>query len=377
MNQRRRTLNAMKNDHYAFMRLAMKAAEKARGTCSPNPFVGAVLVNKGKVIATGWTQPYGGDHAEVQALMKAGSEATGSDLYVTLEPCSHYGKTPPCTLSIISAGVSRVFYGITDPNPLVNGNGCRQLEEAGIEVRSGVCASDIERQLEYYLCRINNKRPFVTWKAALSLDGKYAANDGSSQWISGVSSRKLAHQLRQESDVVLTGIGTVLCDDPMLNVRLPRVKKHPLRAILDARLQLPLESKLCKTGDAFPTAVFCDKESDRSEKASLLRDGGINVVPVSTMGDKLDLSEILNYLHNQGKYSVLLECGSALAASFWEKRLIDKAHIFYGAMILGGNKAILGDLELTSISDAIGLRIAKCRQVGQDVHIVAYPDYHL
>jgi diaminohydroxyphosphoribosylaminopyrimidine deaminase/5-amino-6-(5-phosphoribosylamino)uracil reductase len=172
------------------MRKAIQCAEKARGTCSPNPFVGAVIVKDDKIISCGWTQHYGGDHAEIQALKKAGNEAKGAEIYVTLEPCAHYGKTPPCAEALIKAGISKAFIGITDPNPLVSSKGIKMLEKAGITVELGFMQEEVSRQLEYFLCRINKQRPFVIWKTAMSLDGRVAANDGSSRWITGEQSRK-------------------------------------------------------------------------------------------------------------------------------------------------------------------------------------------
>ncbi len=366
-------MNATKPDPVSYMKRAIRVAEKARGTCAPNPFVGAVIVKRGQIIAEGCSQFCGGDHAEIQALRKAGAKARGADLYVTLEPCSHHGKTPPCTDAIIKAGIKRVFLGITDPNPLVNGQGIQQLQNAGIEIQAGLCAEQITRQLEHFLCRITKGRPFVIWKAALSLDGKYAARDGSSRWISGSRPRLAVHRLREEADVVLTGIGSVLKDDPLLNVRLPRPRKQPLRAILDSSLRLPLDSQIATTAREYPTLLFCAPGQENSVQARELTLRGVRIQPVRSQQDGLNLAEVLGILHTAGYYCVLLECGSKLASSFLSARLVDKCIIHYGAKLVGGPKSILSELALPDISAAIPLRDLTCRSLEGDICVTGYP----
>lgn len=357
------------------MKRALRAAEKARGTCSPNPFVGAVIVKDNKLIAEGWTQEYGGDHAEIQALTKAGKQARGADLYVTLEPCAHFGKTPPCTQAIIAAGIKRVFLGILDPNPLVQGKGILALQEAGIELFPGILAEEASRQLEYHLCRVLKHRPFVIWKAALSLDGKYAAQDGSSRWITGPKSRERVHRLRLEADVVLTGIGTVLCDDPLLNVRLKNTLKQPLRAILDPQLKLPLDSQIARSMQSIPTAVFCARGKESSIQAKMLIALGAMIHPVTAIGQALNLKEVMGILQQQGHSLILLECGSKLASAFFAARLVDKCFIFFASKLVGGDKSMLKELSLPDISSAINLRDLSVKTSGEDLLISAYPVY--
>lgn len=368
-------MSAIQSDPQIFMNRALKAAEKARGTCSPNPFVGAVIVKNSSIIAEGWTQKYGGDHAEIQALAKAGEKARGADLYVTLEPCSHFGKTPPCTQAIIAAGISRVFLGILDPNPLVHGKGVLHLQEAGIEVIPGVLATEVTRQLEYHLCRVHNRRPFVIWKAALSLDGKFAAQDGSSRWISGERSREQTQRLRQEADAVLTGIGTVLGDDPLLTVRLKNNLKNPLRVILDPNLKLPPSSQIARGMHSVPTAVFCARGRENTIPAKVLVALGANIYPVTAKGDKLNLKEVLGILYQLGHSLVLLECGSRLASSFFAARLVDKCVIFYGPKLVGGNRAMLTELGLPDISAALALKNLSFKASGEDLQVTGYPAY--
>ncbi len=373
MNWPGKTLNATNPDHQKYMKLALRTAEKGRGGCAPNPFVGAVIVKDGQVIATGWTQHCGGDHAEVQALKKAGSQARGADLYVTLEPCSHHGKTPPCAKAVIAAGIRRVFAGVSDPNPLVAGKGFALLAEAGIEVQTGFLETEIRRQLEYHLCRIEKKRPFVIWKAALSLDGKYAAQDGSSQWITNERSRRQVHRLREEADAVLTGIGTVLADDPLLNVRLPRPKKQPLRVVLDPGLDIDPHSKLIQSSEISPILLFCARGRYESPQASKLAALGAEIIPVAAKGDELDLKDILAVLHARGCYCVLLECGSRLASAFFSARLVDKCIIFYGPLLLGGQRSVLSELPLASLSQALQLRDPCYKRLGDDWQVSGYP----
>ncbi len=357
------------------MKLAMLAAEKARGLSSPNPFVGAVIVMNDKVIATGWTQQYGGDHAEVQALNKAGAEAQGADMYVTLEPCSHYGKTPPCALAIIKAGIQRVFIGIIDPNPLVAGKGIKLLQDAGIAVQCGILERQILRQLEYFLCFIQHKRPFVTLKTALSLDGKYAAQDGSSRWISNQESRAYTHKLRSQNDAILCGVKTVLIDNPMLNVRLRGKHRQPIRVVLDPFLETPPSSAIATTMRDFPTLLFCDPSRLDCREATILKDLGAELIGIVAHEGLFDLNEVLSLLGNRGISSLLLESGSGVAESFLKAGLVDKCLFFYGAKIVGGCNSPLPSLGLTNISNAIPLQDMCIKRFGDNFMLSGYPQY--
>jgi len=356
-----------------YMRLAIQTAEKARGKCSPNPFVGAVIVNQDKIVSTGWTQSYGSDHAEVQALKKAGKAAKNADLFVTLEPCSHYGKTPPCAIAIINAGIKKVFIGIEDPNPLVAGKGINMLKAAGIEVQSGIFAEKVSRQLEEYLCYITKQRPFVTLKTALSLDGKFSAMDGSSRWITGEKARAYVHRLRSEQDVILTGIKTVLVDDPLLNVRLPGKPKQPLRAVLDPLLQIPLSSKLVQSASLSPVLVFCSDTAPDHEKALELAKAGVQLSYLPLQNGFFEPAAVLEELYIRKYYSVLLETGSLLAESFLHAALIDKFKLFFGPLILGGYNSPFPALGLTNMANAIKLKEITLRRFKDDIMVTAYP----
>jgi diaminohydroxyphosphoribosylaminopyrimidine deaminase/5-amino-6-(5-phosphoribosylamino)uracil reductase len=357
------------------MQHAMRTAEKAKGKCSPNPFVGAIIVKHDKVIAKGWTQSYGFDHAEVHALKKADKAAKGADMYVTLEPCSHFGKTPPCANAIIKAGIKRVFIGITDPNPLVAGKGIQMLKDAGIEVQTGFLAAKITRQLEYFLCYIEQHRPFVTLKTALSLDGKYAAEDGSSRWISNEASRLYTHRLRSEHEVILTGINTILIDDPLMTVRLSGQHKQPLRVVLDPLMQLPPQSKFAASMAAYPSLLFCDQQQLCSPHAARLKALGAQITGLDLYDGLFSLPDVLLHLSQLKLYSVLLESGSILAESFLKAKLVDKCLFFYGAKLLGGTKSPLSQLGISNIKDAINLQDIQIKRFGDNFMLSGYPIY--
>ena len=357
------------------MKQAIQIAETSRGICSPNPFVGAVIVKDGTVIGEGSTRAYGSDHAEIQALKQAGSAASDAELYVTLEPCSHYGKTPPCANAVVAAGIRAVYIGIPDPNPLVNGQGIRILTEHGIHVEVGFFAERITQQLEYYLCRITRQRPFVIWKTALSLDGKFCAEDGSSRWISNAAARKHVHHLRQESDVVLTGINTVISDDPQLNVRLKKPFKQPFRAILDPDLDIPLDCQIVKTLSTQKTYIFVSDAGTKVEKETALTTAGAMIYRVPASGDRLDLHAVLRILHENKHYMVMLECGTKLSESFWQAQLIDKCMIYYGNKLVSGSNSMLRSPIFPSIDQALELQDIQIKRLQGNILLTAYPDY--
>lgn len=357
----------------SFMQRAMHLAEQARGKCSPNPFVGAVLVKNGKVIGEGFTQAYGLDHAEVQAIKDCSVSCSGADMYVTLEPCSHYGKTPPCAQAIIDSGIKAVCIGIEDPNPLVSGKGIRMLSEAGIAVQTGLLAEQVARQLEYYLTYITKHRPFVFLKSAQSLDGRIAASDGSARWISCEASRQRSHELRQEADAVLTGIGTVLSDDPMLNVRLETPYKQPLRVVLDSHLRLPLQSALVRTAKDLRTLVFTSKSINDPVKITTLSDFGVELCQVDETASGLDLHQVLTELKSRQIQVVMVEAGSAVNTSFLSARLVDKLIIFQAPLLLGGNRFAWNGIGVDNISQALKLAEVQSEPCGTDTLITAYP----
>jgi diaminohydroxyphosphoribosylaminopyrimidine deaminase / 5-amino-6-(5-phosphoribosylamino)uracil reductase len=368
MRWQKRIWNSM--DKY-YLKLAIRAAERSRGKCSPNPFVGAVIVNNGKIVGEGNTQPYGSDHAEIVAIKQAGDKCLGATMYVTLEPCCHFGKTPPCTEAIIKAGLSRVLVGILDPNPLVSGKGIQALQAAGIIVEHGFFQQEITEQLEYYLCYIKHKRPFIIWKSALSLDGKYAASDGSAKWISNPASRKHVHKVRSQVEVVLAGIKSLSHDDAMLNVRGLRKAKQPLRLVLDPNLDISLSSKLVLSAKDYPAMIMYHTADEA--KLDALKAAGLQHTKISGRKDELDLHAVMDALYEMKLYSVLLETGNRLSAAFWKARLVDKCMIFYGNMILGGTKSLFENYDRRNIDHAIALEKIKFKRLQDNFLITGYP----
>ncbi|MDY0228573.1 MAG: bifunctional diaminohydroxyphosphoribosylaminopyrimidine deaminase/5-amino-6-(5-phosphoribosylamino)uracil reductase RibD [Candidatus Cloacimonadaceae bacterium] len=353
------------------MKLALRAGERSRGKCSPNPFVGAVIENGGKIVGEGNTQPYGQDHAEIVAIKDAGGKCKGATLYVSMEPCCIFGKTPPCTEAIIKAGIRRVVVGILDPNPLVSGKGIKALREAGIEVEHGLFAEEITEQMEYYICYVQRKRPFVIWKSALSLDGKYCASDGSSKWISNPASRKFVHKTRSQVEVVLAGIRSVAHDDAMLNARGLRSAKQPLRVILDPTLDISLSSKLVASAEEFPAMIMYIQAEE--SKIQGLQDKGLQLKQISGYKDELDLKAVMDLLYEMKLYSVLLETGNRLSEAFWKAKLVDKCMIFYGNMILGGDKGVLKRYDRHNIDRAVPLERIKVKKLQDNVLVTGYP----
>jgi len=377
-----------------YFALAFELAERGRGKCSPNPFVGAVIVKDGKIVGKGFTQPYGKDHAEVQAIKDAGKKCRNAEMYVTLEPCAHFGKTPPCADAIVKAGIKKVYAGIQDPNPLVNGKGFKKLKDAGIELKTGIWKDKIEKQIEYYLTYITKKRPFVFMKNAVSLDGKIATETGDAKWISGDKSRERTHLLRNEADVVLTGIGTVLQDDPLLNVRFPKTSEqssdslafknfqtaeavhHPTRAILDSNLRISLDSKIVQTAEDIKTIIFVGADlNDKYGKIEKLTAKNIEIVKISITSNGLNLSEILSALYQRNYYSVMLEAGSRICSSFLREKLVDKIYYFVAPKIVGGNFSLFRELKIESMNEAVMLKIDSLEKSGEDILIIGYPNY--
>jgi diaminohydroxyphosphoribosylaminopyrimidine deaminase/5-amino-6-(5-phosphoribosylamino)uracil reductase len=355
-----------------FMRRAIRLAERGRGLASPNPPVGALVVRDGRVIARGFHRGPGTAHAEIEAIEAAGDAARDATLYLTLEPCTHQGRTPPCAPRVIAAGFSRVVIGTTDPNPLVDGRGAAALRDAGIEVEVGVLAPDAERLVESFAKFIRSGRPFLTAKLAVSLDGRAAAADGSSQWITGPTARRDAHRLRAISDAVMVGIGTVLRDDPKLTVRLRGYRgRQPLRVVMDSLCRTPAEAQVLAP-DA-PTMI-ATTEKATEESAEALRARGAEVVRLPARDGRVDLAAALEALGRMGIASVLLEGGPTALGDAVERALVDR-YVFYVAPKLLGSAGAgaVAALVAPTISQARELRIDSVRHIGADLRIEAYP----
>jgi diaminohydroxyphosphoribosylaminopyrimidine deaminase/5-amino-6-(5-phosphoribosylamino)uracil reductase len=350
-----------------FMRRAIELAERGRGLTSPNPMVGAVIVAPGgEVVGEGFHERAGAAHAEVEALRAAGARARGGTMYVTLEPCSHHGRTPPCASAVVAAGIVRVVAAIGDPNPLVSGQGFAELRRAGIEVVTGVGASEAERQNRVFLTAMRERRPHVVLKAGMTLDGKIADLHGASRWITGGPSRARVHLLRSESDAIVVGIGTVLRDDPELTVRLGRPwPREPFRVVLDTKARTPRTARIIRAGS--PSRALIVVGSDAPEdRARELAGTGATVVRCRTRDGRLDLGAVLDDLFAREVRGVLVEGGGEIHAAFLDTNLVDRVAIYVAPLLVGGrgatpavggvgrelkNAVRLGPLSVTALGD--------------------------
>ena len=354
------------------MRRARELAEHGRYTTAPNPLVGAVVVRGGAVIGEGWHARAGGDHAEVAALRGSGSGAKGAELYVTLEPCNHHGKTPPCTDTILRAGIRRVVAGHLDPNPKMRGRSVELLREAGVEVEV-LNDALFEKQNEQFAHFMRTGRPFVHVKLAATLDGRIAASNGESKWITGETARRRAHELRAEAGAVLVGAGTARSDDPLLTPRgLPEDSPTVTRVVLDPRLDLPADSQLARTAYTDPVVVFAGE--DDHGRANELRELGVEVVPAPFAGGELDLIFVLEELGRRGVRGILVEGGGETAGRFVGRGLADKLTLFYAPKLLGSEGVpLMGSLKIAGIDVATKFHVESVEKLGEDVAVTLYP----
>jgi diaminohydroxyphosphoribosylaminopyrimidine deaminase/5-amino-6-(5-phosphoribosylamino)uracil reductase len=355
------------------MQRAIELARNTLGTASPNPSVGAVIVNDGTVVGEGWTQPVGGRHAEIVALEHAGEAARGATIYTTLEPCCHFGRTPPCTTALLNAGIAEVRTAVLDPDPRVNGEGIAVMERAGIKVSLGLCAEDATQVLESYVHRTTTGLPFVIAKFAMSLDGKIATSTGESQWISGEAARRYAHALRRSADAVMVGIGTALADDPQLTARDESdepLERQPLRVVVDSSGRVSPVSKLFSSPGSILVATSVMAES--TEQA--LKRVGAEVVRLPGNDGRVDLDALMAVLVERGVNSVLLEGGGTLMASLVEQGLVSKVEAIVAPMLIGGRDALSpveGD-GFGRLQDALRLENITVGRLGEDIHIIGY-----
>jgi diaminohydroxyphosphoribosylaminopyrimidine deaminase / 5-amino-6-(5-phosphoribosylamino)uracil reductase len=353
-----------------YMKMALSLAEKGRGTTSPNPMVGAIIVREGEIIGKGFHLRTGGDHAEIVALKEAGDRANGATLYVTLEPCCHYGKTPPCTDAIVKSGIKRVIFAMLDPNPLVCGGGFESLRQHNIVTVSGVLENSARKLNESYIKFISTGIPFLTLKIAITMDGRIAAADCSSKWITGPEARKRVHILRSWSDAVMVGVGTVLSDDPSLTVR-DAEGSDPVRVILDHSLRSPLNAKIFSDNNVI---LFTGNHPDE-EKLKELNKRGIEVWKSDCIEGKISLEYILKKLGKKSITGILCEGGSTLASSLLREKLVDKVCVFIAPKILGSGMNGFSDLGIETLSDAIYLKDREIEEIGDDILITGYTEY--
>ena len=359
----------VRQEDIEYMRRAMELAERGVGFTNPNPMVGAVIVKNGKVIGEGWHERYGEWHAERNAFKNCAVPAEGATMYVTLEPCCHYGKTPPCTEAIIEHRIARVVIGMEDPNPLVAGKGIALLREAGIEVVCGIEEEALREQNRVFLKYISTRLPWVALKAAMTLDGKIATRTGDSKWITGAEARAYVHELRHRFMAVLVGIGTAVADDPLLNCRIEgRGVRQPIRVVVDSNARLSLESQLVKTAGEYRTIVAYTRFAPE-ERVKALQETGVEMLLCEEKEGLVDVKNLLVLLGQSGIDSILLEGGGSLNYTVLAERLVDELYAFIAPKIVGGMnaKTPVEGLGVEKMADAINLELKNVLNMGDDV----------
>jgi diaminohydroxyphosphoribosylaminopyrimidine deaminase/5-amino-6-(5-phosphoribosylamino)uracil reductase len=351
------------------MRAALALARRGLGIVWPNPAVGCIIVNEGRVVGRGWTQPGGRPHGETEALARAGAAARGSVAYISLEPCCHWGRTPPCTDALIAAGIRHAVIAVEDPDPRVAGAGVRQLRAAGLEVETGLCAEEAAEVNAGFFSRLRRGRPLVTLKLATSLDGRIATARGESQWISGPPARQRAHALRAAHDAIMVGTGTALADDPQLTCRLPGLaRRSPVRVVVDRHLRIPTTSHLISTARTVPTWVLTLPSADPERREAVLR-AGAAVIDVDPGSDgNSSLAAALAALGDRGITRLLVEGGGVLAAALARARLIDRLVCVHAPLLVGGDGVpAIAPFGLEFLKDAPRFERLAAETVGEDV----------
>jgi diaminohydroxyphosphoribosylaminopyrimidine deaminase/5-amino-6-(5-phosphoribosylamino)uracil reductase len=351
------------------IRAALALARRGLGTVWPNPAVGCVIVDRGRVVGRGWTQPGGRPHGETEALRRAAEAARGATAYVSLEPCCHWGRTPPCTDALIATGIRRVVVALEDPDPRVAGEGVRRLRAAGLDVDTGLCEAEAAEINAGFFCRLRNGRPLVTLKLATSLDGRIATGRGESQWITGPPARERAHALRAAHDAIMVGTGTVLADDPQLTCRLPGLAhRSPVRVVIDRHLRIPLTARLISDARAVPTWVLTLPAADAARRRAFLC-AGATVIDIDPGSDgNGSLAAALAALGERGITRLLVEGGGHLAAAFARAGLIDRLVWVHAPMLIGGEGIpAIAEIGLKALSEAPSFTRLSTETVGDDV----------
>lgn len=357
-----------------YMRLAMQLAGNAIGRTSPNPLVGAVIVKDNRVVGCGWHRKAGTPHAEVHALNQTGELAQGADVYVTLEPCAHYGKTPPCAKALVEAKVKNVYGGLLDVNPKVAGKGFKILEDAGIHVEYGFLQDELRKQNEVFFKWIEHKKPFVVLKAAMTLDGKIATATGQSKWITNETSRAYGYKLRDIYDGIMVGINTVIEDNPMLTARVDG-GKNPIRIVVDSNLKIDINANVVQDKSAKTIVATTDKAD--KDKILKLQAQNVDVIVVDKdENDKVDIEKLLNILGQQNICSILVEGGATLSGSFVAKKLVDKVYFFIAPKIIGGKEAKtpVAGTGILNLQEALALKDIQIEKLEEDILIIGRVD---
>ena len=366
-------MNEHTSEDFKYMKRALDLAEKGCGFTSPNPMVGAVIVKDGRIIGEGFHEKYGQAHAERNALASCTESPEGATMYVTLEPCCHYGKQPPCTDAVIGAGISRVVIGSSDPNPLVSGKGFQILKSAGLEVSEGVMKDECDRLNEVFFHFITTGEPFVLMKYAMTMDGKIATCTGKSKWITGEAARKHVHSLRQRLSSIMVGVGTVIADDPLLTCRLPG-GRNSVRIICDSSLSTPFDSAIVKTAAGVPTIIAtCSGDSDKRKR---YEDLGCRIIETPEEDGRVSLPCLMKKLAEEKIDSVLIEGGAALNWSALESGIVTRVYTYIAPKIFGGAsaKSPVGGAGVSSPDEAFVLRNSSVRRIGEDFLIESEVD---
>ena len=359
-----------------YMDMAIEIAKKGRGYVNPNPMVGAIIVKNGMVVGKGYHRVFGKTHAEINALARAGTKANGAVMYVTLEPCSCFGKTPPCTRAIIKAGIKKVVIAAIDPNPLNNGKGVKELKRNGIKVELGLLEKEARELNEKFFTYHKKKSPFISVKCAMTMDGKIATVTGASKWITSKKARNYGHLLRHEHDAVLAGINTIKTDNPKLTARLSCAMRKPVIVIVDSRLSISLQANVLKNAKK-NTVILATTKRASLKKKNLLSSRGVEVLTVASKNGRVCLPEVVKKLAKMGITSIMVEGGGEIIYSFLHERLADKVYFFYAPKILGGRTAptsVEGD-GLKDINKAVKIKDISCSKIGEDILIAGYPVY--
>ena len=357
-----------------YMRLAMQLAGNAIGRTSPNPLVGAVIVKDNRVVGCGWHRKAGTPHAEVHALNQAGELAQGADVYVTLEPCAHYGKTPPCSKALVEAKVKNVYGGLLDVNPKVAGKGFKILEDAGIHVEYGFLQDELRKQNEVFFKWIEHKKPFIVLKAAMTLDGKIATATGQSKWITNETSRAYGYKLRDIYDGIMVGINTVIEDNPMLTARVDG-GKNPIRIVVDSSLKIDINANVVQDKSAKTIVATTDK-ADKDKILKLQAQDVDVIVGDKDENDKVDIEKLLDILGQQNICSILVEGGATLSGSFVAKKLVDKVYFFIAPRIVGGKEAKtpVAGTGILNLQEALALKDIQIEKLEEDILIIGRVD---
>ena len=356
-------------DDAKWMEIALRLADRNIGNVCPNPSVGCLIVNGDRIVGRGWTQAGGRPHAEVMALEQAGEKSIGATVYTTLEPCSHYGKTPPCSDSLISARIKRLVGAVKDPDPRVDGKGFSKLRDAGIEVVEGILESKAIELNRGFIARVTKKLPFVTLKMAMSIDSRIATKTGDSKWITCEKARYSSHFLRSKHDAILTGIGTVLSDNPILNTRISGLEnRSPTRIIMDTKLRLPVDSQIVSTATEYKTIICTTGAAEKSKKKHI-ESFGLQVVTLTgNKSGRVSLIETLEFLAAKGINSVLVEGGGILSTEFLRSDLIDELLVYRAPIVLGGDgRAAVEGLGVSDLSAAAAFERTGIASIGTDL----------